>query len=295
MTLEKLLEDFKVYKVDIEGKAESSVDLYQKHIREFLTDMNITTFEQLSETKAQVIKEWLVDLAERGNSAATRNNKLSAVKQIFIYLDNELDIVVDRKIDRIPIAKVIQKESNYISETQAEQLIMATTNQRTKAAISVTMKTGVRFKELMQLTCSDIDRGYATVLGKGNKERKIWFPPSTLKICRTFINDKRKYIVERTGVDTDLLFISDEGTPMTRQSFSTSLKNNAEKIGLYWSGHVSPHKLRHGFVTEALKDGVPINVVRDMAGHGNIATTNRYAHTDADQVMSAMLRETKEF
>ena len=289
--LENLFNDFCTYKIDIEGKNQSSIDSYMRILRDFCIDMEIETYEDLINIKAQDIKNWLINLANKNNIETTRNNKLSVVKQIFLFLENEKKENIDVNIRNIKYAKTPYKESKYVDNDLAFELIAETSNQRTKSAIILIIKTGVRFKELMQISCSDIERGYAKIIGKGNKERTIWFNADVTKICTDFIKGKRKKIIEKTGVETDLLLISDNGKPMTRQSFSTSLKNLARRIGLYWYDEISPHKLRHGCISSALKEGVPINVVRDMAGHSNIMTTNRYAHTQEEQVKMAMLRD----
>lgn len=289
--LENLFNDFCIYKIDIEGKNQSSIDSYMRILRDFCIDMGIETYDDLINITAQDIKNWLINLANKNNIETTRNNKLSVVKQIFLFLENEKKENIDVNIRNIKYAKTPYKESKYVDNDLAFELIAETSNQRTKSAIILIIKTGVRFKELMQINCSDIERGYAKIIGKGNKERTIWFNADVTKICTDFIKGKRKKIIEKTGVETDLLLISDNGKPMTRQSFSTSLKNLARRIGLYWYDEISPHKLRHGCISSALKEGVPINVVRDMAGHSNIMTTNRYAHTQEEQVKMAMLRD----
>ena len=289
--LENLFNDFCIYKIDIEGKNQSSIDSYMRILRDFCVDMEIETYEDLINIKAQDIKNWLINLANKNNIETTRNNKLSVVKQIFLFLENEKKENIDVNIRNIKYAKTPYKESKYVDNDLAFELIAETSNQRTKSAIILIIKTGVRFKELMQINCSDIERGYAKIIGKGNKERTIWFNADVTKICTDFIKGKRKKIIEKTGVETDLLLISDNGKPMTRQSFYKSLKNIARRIGLYWYDEISPHKLRHGCISSALKEGVPINVVRDMAGHSNIMTTNRYAHTQEEQVKMAMLRD----
>lgn len=289
--LDMVITDFLTYKTDIEGKNKDSIEHYIKNFREFCTDMDIQNYNQLLQSNAQTIKDWLVILANKNNQETTRNNKLSAIKQIFLFLETEKEENIDMKIRDIKYAKTPHKESKYVDRDLAFQLMASTKNQRLKAAIMLIIKTGVRFKELMQITCSDIDRKYAIIVGKGNKERTIWFDEGVIKVCNDFINGRRKKIVKKTGVETDLLLISDNGTPMTRQSFSLSLKTCAERIGLYWSDEVSPHKLRHGCITDALKDGVPIHTVRDMVGHSNIFTTDRYAHSQDEQIKNAMLRK----
>lgn len=291
MNIDKLLEEFKTYKVDVEGKAEDSINLYIKNIKKFCEDMNIKDYETLISTKSQTIKDWLSILAEKENSAVTRNNKLSAIKQIFCFLEDEKDIVVDRKINKIKYAKTKQKETKYLDEKQMEELLAITTNQRTKSAIAILNNTGVRFSELIQITCTDIERGFAIIVGKGNKERTVFFTHQTIAICRNFINGKRRHIVEKYNLDTDLLFLSDYGNVMKASNFINSLKYYAERMGIYWSDEMSPHKLRHSCITKALNDGVPIQVVRDMVGHTNMQTTNRYSHSKDDEIRKAMLRE----
>ena len=291
MNIDKLLEEFKTYKVDVEGKAEDSINLYIKNIKKFCEDMNIKDYETLISTKAQTIKDWLSILAEKENSAVTRNNKLSAVKQIFCFLEDEKDVVVDRKINKIKYAKTKQKETKYLDEKQMEELLAITTNQRTKSAIAILNNTGVRFSELIQITCTDIERGFAIIVGKGNKERTVFFTHQTIAICRNFINGKRRHIVEKYNLDTDLLFLSDYGNIMKASNFINSLKYYAERMGIYWSDEMSPHKLRHSCITKALNDGVPIQVVRDMVGHTNMQTTNRYSHSKDDEIRKDMLRE----
>ena len=291
MNIDKLLEEFKTYKVDVEGKAEDSINLYIKNIKKFCEDMNIKDYETLISTKAQTIKDWLSILAEKENTAITRNNKLSAIKQIFCFLEDEKDVVVDRKINKIKYAKTKQKETKYLDEKQMEELLAITTNQRTKSAIAILNNTGVRFSELIQITCTDIERGFAIIVGKGNKERTVFFTHQTIAICRNFINGKRRHIVEKYNLDTDLLFLSDYGNIMKASNFINSLKYYAERMGIYWSDEMSPHKLRHSCITKALNDGVPIQVVRDMVGHTNMQTTNRYSHSKDDEIRKAMLRE----
>ena len=56
---------------------------------------------------------------------------------------------------------------------------------------------------------------------------------------------------------------------------------------------MSPHKLRHSCLTKKLNNGTPIHIVRDMAGHTNIQTTDRYSHTNEDMVRQYMLDEDK--
>lgn len=291
MTIEKLLSEFKIYKIDIEGKNENSIDLYIKNIKEFLEEMEINDYNTLVSVDAQVIKDWIISLTEKGNSAKTRNNKLTSVKQIFLYLEDEKMENIDRRINKIKNAKTPQKEVKYVDMETIEEILRVVKRQRTRAAIVILQKTGIRFNELMQITCQDIERGYAIINGKGNKERKIWFSPDCIKICQDFINGERKKIVEKYNLDTDILLLSDGGKLMTTESFTRSLKQYANKIGLVWANEMSPHKLRHAFISDQLNRGVPVHIVRDMVGHQNMSTTNGYAHTNKDTIKQVFLEQ----
>lgn len=286
-----LIEEFANYKIKIEGKTESSIDIYKRNILEFCNTMKIFDKDAFINVSAQTIKDWLIKLDEKKNAETTRNNKLTSIKQIFVYLEDELDVEVDRKIQKIKYAKAPIKESRYVSETDFQDLLQNATSLEMRAAMSVLFTTGVRFSELLQITCSDIERGYAKIMGKGRKERTIWFQPTAIKECKTFINFDRKKIVERLGLNTDLLFISRGGLPIAQPVFLRSLKRIARKKGLYWYNEMSPHKFRHGYATAKLNEGYPVHLLRDSLGHASINTTNRYVHSTEDAIKDMMIKE----
>lgn len=291
MNIDTVLKEFSSFKINVRGSNKNTLAQYNNHIKEFCSDMGIKDYDDLINVKAQTIEDWLCKQAERGNKASTRNNKLSAIKELYSYLEYTKDIPVDRRIRGIPLAKTAYKEQQYVNKMTAQQMIAMTDDYRLKAAIAVLEYTGVRCQEMLSLTCADVERGYAVIVGKGNKERKIWFKPECIRLCNLWINKRRKKIVKKRNVNTDLLFISNTGQPWTRQSLSQGLKTCAKRIGLYWGDEISPHKFRHGFITEQLNSGTPINQVRDMAGHTSIKTTNTYAHSDEEAIRKAMLGE----
>lgn len=289
--LEKLILEFRIYKINIEGRSDSSINSYIDIIKSFFDDMKITTYEQLINVSSQNVRDWLSLLVEKGNVETSRNKKLSIIKQLFLFLEVEKEENIDTRIRNIKFAKVHHKESKYITEELAYSIIKSTKNQTLKAAFIICCETGVRFSELMQITCTDIKNGYARIVGKGGKEREIWFNEYVMKICNRYIEKRRNEIIKRTGVKTDILLLSHNGKPLSRQSFSVSLKTIGKRLGVSWSDELSPHKFRHGYVTRMLNENVPINVVKNIVGHSNISTTDRYSHVEKDQVKEAMLEK----
>ena len=286
-----LFDEFKEYKINIEGKSVGTLIVYLRHIEEFCNDMEIFNFTDFININANVVKDWLIKLTNKNNSNTTRNNKLSAIKQIYTFLYEEKEINIDLKILKIKFSKTAKKENYCITEEQMIELQSIITNERTKCAVAIICDTGLRFSELMQITCDDIERGFAVVVGKGNKERKVYFTPSCIEISQRFITNKRQHIIERTGKNTNILLISDEGNLMDLYNFTKSLKHYARKIGLYWYEEMSPHKLRHGYITKMLNNGVPVHIVKEIVGHSNISVTDRYAHTTQDMIEMYMTHE----
>lgn len=297
MELEQLYKSYKDYKCKIEGKSENSVNQYIYRIQDFIKYNNIKNVDDLISMTSNNVKLWLSSLADNGNAERSRNTKLTAVKEIYKYLDEDLKMEVDTDIQRIPFAKVPKRESKCLSSEDVKDLIDFIRDSRTRTAVAIIFQTGVRFCELIQITCTDIERGYADIIGKGNKERTIWFDLWVQEIARKYINGKRRKIVEKQQVNTDILMISDWGNVILRENLEKSMKKWAKDFNEYpltkgrleWWEHFSPHKLRHSFASYQFEQGVDAATVRDSMGHSNLATTNNYSHSTQNRVKMAML------
>ena len=296
--MERFLKQFKDYKMKIEGKSDNTTNQYIYRIQSFLEYNNIKTKEDLISMKANNIKEWLSFLADNGNSERSRNTRLTAIKEVYKYLKEELKEQIDEDILRIPFAKVPKRESKYLDGDTARDLLAFTRDIRVKTGMAIIFATGVRFCELIQITCTDIENGYANIIGKGNKERQIYFPLWVQEIARQFMESKRAEIVEKYGKQNDdTLMLNDNGNILIRRNFEGSMKSWARKFNenplhegeIDWWEHFSPHKLRHSFGTEQLRNGNDIATVRDELGHSSIATTNNYSHSSQERVKMAML------
>ena len=298
--MKDIFNGFEDYKTKIEGKSKNTINQYIYRIQDFLKYNNIETKEDLISIKAKNVKMWLSSLADKGNSERSRNIKLTAIKELYKYLKEELKEKIDEDILRIPFAKVPKRESKYLDGDTTRDLLSFINDSRVKTGMMIIFSTGVRFCELIQITCEDIKKGYANIIGKGNKERTIYFSPQVQEIAMQFINGKRANIVKKYGKqNNDILMLNDNGNVIIRRNFETSMKTWARKFNenpltkgrLDWWEHFSPHKLRHSFGTEQLRMGNDIATVRDELGHSSIATTNNYSHSSQDRVRMAMLGE----
>lgn len=296
-----MFERFKSYKLNIENISERSLEQYEKILTGLLTFLgkSINDEDFIINLTATEIKEYIENLARLGKEPSTRNKTLATIKSFYKYLYNEENIEVDTRIFFIKKAKKPYKEPLWLQEDEIKELLNSIKCPRTKSMVEMLYYTGMRFSEIINITIEDFMNGKAIITGKGNKQRTIYFGNEELIECvSNYVLTKRQDIIKRTGKNTDLLFINNNGNKMVAQNFISTLKKCAKRVeGLNRYKEMSPHKLRHSFITNALLNGESISVVRDAVGHSNIATTNNYAHStrkSVENLMNGKKQENKE-
>ena len=151
---------------------------------------------------------------------------------------------------------------------------------RDLAIIDTLASTGMRVGELVKLNCEDInfvDRE-CIVLGKGNKQRKVYFD------ARTKIHLQR-YLASRAD-DNPALFVTLQ-KPYNRLQISgveIRLRNLGRELNL---NKVHPHKFRRTLATMAIDKGMPIEQVQQLLGHQSVDTTLQYAMVNQANVKSS--------
>jgi integrase/recombinase XerD len=155
---------------------------------------------------------------------------------------------------------------------------------RDKALIELLYATGLRVTELLSLKAADInlDAGYLTCIGKGDKERIVPLGESAADWVRRYIREARPSLLK--GRKSNWLFVNAKGgTQLSRVGFWKVLKDYGIKAGV--SRDLSPHVLRHSFATHLLERGADLRAIQMMLGHADLSTTQIYTH-----VLEARLR-----
>ena len=139
------------------------------------------------------------------------------------------------------------------------------------------MSCGLRVSELVSLNITDIYEDHLRVIGKGNKERVVFFAEG----CQEAIDD---YLLVRDDgrirdEDKNALFISRDHRRITVRGVQKMLDKKLLLAGLDASRY-SPHKLRHTAATLMLKNGVDTRSLQEVLGHSNLNTTQIYTHLD---------------
>ena len=241
--------------------------------------------------EAREISSFAGYLRERGLGARSIARALVAVKGFYTYL------VRDGHLESDPTANLEsptqwQSLPHFLGAEEVEKLLAAPdpsgdTGLRDKAMLEVLYATGLRVSEIVRLAAHDLnlDLGFVTVLGKGDKERIV-------PLGRTAVDWTIRYLPVRARLThgrraTPALFVTDKGSPLTRQAFWKLLVNYGEKAGI---GHISPHILRHSFATHLLENGADLRSVQTMLGHSDISTTQIYTHITNERLREMYLK-----
>jgi integrase/recombinase XerD len=155
---------------------------------------------------------------------------------------------------------------------------------RDKALIEVLYATGLRVSELVELKAGDLnlDDGYLTCTGKGDKQRIVPLGHEAAEWVRRYIREGRPQLTGKRP-STQRLFVNARGGPLSRVGFWKVLKEYGIKAGI--SRDISPHVLRHSFATHLLDRGADLRMIQVMLGHADLSTTQIYTH-----VLEARLR-----
>lgn len=155
---------------------------------------------------------------------------------------------------------------------------------RDKALIEVLYATGLRVSELVALRAGDLnlDEGYLTCIGKGDKQRMVPLGHEAADWVRRYLREGRTALLRKKT--SPWLFVNArDGGSLSRIGFWKVLKEYGIKAGV--SRDLSPHVLRHSFATHLLERGADLRMIQLMLGHADLSTTQIYTH-----VLEARLR-----
>jgi site-specific recombinase XerD len=234
---------------------------------------------------------------ERGNCAATRNNRLAAIHSLFAYLalGHPEHAASIQRVLAIPPKRTERNLLTYLTEPEVDALLGACdkaswTGRRDHTMLALTIQTGLRISELISLSCQDLTLSTGAnvrTLGKGRKERRTPLIPATRKVMAAWIG-------ERAGAPDDPLFPTITGRRLSRDAVERRLAIHLEKAAgscpSLGTKRVTMHALRHTAAMRLLLAGNDITVIALWLGHEQISTTSIYLHADMTHKQEAIDR-----
>lgn len=257
-----------------------------KHLTDILdVSADQVDFDALSAERVAGFLDHLEQV--RGNSAATRNARLTAIRAVLTraqlsYPEHAGTIT---QILAIPSKRHVKPILEFLDAAETRALLAAParatwTGLRDHALLSLDIQTGLRVSELCSLAISDIHLGtgaHVTCTGKGRRYRATPLTIATTAIITTYLD-------HRATKPGTALFCGPRGQDLSRDALEhrlalhlvaarTRCPSLAEK-------KVTMHTLRHTAAMNLLAAGVDVAVIALWLGHQNTHSTDVYLHAD---------------
>lgn len=217
---------------------------------------------------------------QQGYKASSTARFLSAVRR-FYQQALELGVITDDPSALVEMPKTRRSLPATLTEADVEALLAAPDvseplGLRDRCMLEVLYASGLRVSELVSLCLDEVSlrQGVVRVMGKGNKERLVPLGEQALDWLEQYLLQGRPLLLG--GKASDVVFPSQRGTQMTRQTFWYRIKQHASIAGIIKP--LSPHTLRHAFATHLINHGADLRVVQMLLGHSDLSTTQIYTH-----------------
>ncbi|MDB2623328.1 site-specific tyrosine recombinase XerD [Luminiphilus sp.] len=226
------------------------------------------------------VQAYLGARLSQGSSHRSISRLLSSLRSFYQYLVREGDLSSDptQHLDRPKPSRPLPKS---LSESEVDQLLNApdaslVVEHRDLAMLEVLYASGLRVSELVGLTLPQLslNQGVVRVFGKGGKERLVPLGEAAIETVTDYLGATRQALLKDR--QSDVLFPSNRGKVMTRQTFWYRIKIYAKRAGI--DPNLSPHTLRHAFATHLINHGADLRVVQMLLGHSDLTTTQIYTH-----------------
>lgn len=263
----------------VEGCSDRTIGYYKYVITKFISE----TTTPLSQITTEEIRAYINEMMEKKKvSNLSADNTRRILSSFFAWLFEE-DYILKNPMKRIHKIKLIKKVKEAYSEEMVETIKSACSSIRDLAIIELLSSTGIRVGELVKMNKTDIDFNSKEiiVLGKGGKQRKVYFDTKTKLHLLNYLNSR----IDKNEAAFVSLF-----KPFQRLQISgveillrkIGRKTNIEKV--------HPHRFRRTLATKAIDKGMPIEQVQTLLGHAKIDTTLHYAIVEQTNVKNSYHR-----
>lgn len=260
----------------VEGCSERSINYYSSTLDNLIKTLQ-KAFNQI---ETEDLRVYLSEYQKKNNaSKQTIDNIRRILSSFFTWLEDE-DYILKSPVRRIHKIKTTKQVKETYSDENLETLRDNCKTIRDLAIIDILASTGMRVGELVKLNRMDVDftNRECVVLGKGSKERIVYFDARTKLHLQNYLNSRKD--------DNPALFVSllephkrleIAGVEIMLRKLGRSLEINK----------VHPHKFRRTLATRAIDKGMPIEQVQKLLGHQKIDTTMEYAIVDQQNVKNS--------
>lgn len=257
----------------VEGCSEQTIRYYKEIIEKFVNSFD----KSIKQITTNEIRNYLSNYKDNSSCGSTTIDNIRRVlSSFFSWLEDE-DYIIKSPVRRIHKIKTAVVVKEVLTDENLERLRDECENIRDLSLIELLISTRMRVGELVNLDINSLnfeDRS-CIVLGKGNKEREVYFDAKTKLHLKEYISKRND--------SNDALFVSMR-EPHQRLSIS-GIELIIRTLGINSNiNKVHPHKFRRTLATMAIDKGMPVEQVQKLLGHVKIETTMNYALVNQSNV-----------
>ena len=239
-----------------------------------------------------MIRTFLQVLHQRGVEARTLGRKVASLRS-FLQLMERRGHVSGNAARAVRVPKAPRLLPNVLpidhvfalldappaSESEAADSWL---QRRDQAILELFYASGVRVSELAALDVQSIDlaAGAMRVLGKGDRERQVFFGQTAAQALRDYLAARE---LGGLGPSEPALFLNRRGRRLSTRGVHWLIKKHSRRTGI--STRTSPHTLRHAFATHLLDNGADLRSIQELLGHQQLSTTQKYTHVSVDRML----------
>ncbi|WP_327445288.1 tyrosine-type recombinase/integrase [Clostridium tarantellae] len=259
-----------------QSKSELTIKSYEYDLKDFFKFLDLKSdyeeIEKIPYEKMQLLINKYINKLKQNLKPKTINRRCVAINKYLKYLN------IDCRAKSVKIQKKLFL-NNVVTKNDVRKLLNVCSNKRDRAIIITLFGSGLRVSELLKLKVKDVNKEDIIIHGKHDKYRQVLIPIE-VRIALT------EYMKVRPKTTEEQLFIGKRG-PIKRNTVNIILKKYAKKAKVK-KQKVHPHSFRHLFCKNLADNGIGIDVIADLAGHTNVATTAIYTQRSKNELQSVL-------
>ncbi|MDR3148235.1 MAG: tyrosine-type recombinase/integrase [Treponema sp.] len=282
------IREYLSYLKAVRGVSDRTVEAYGKDLSHFAVYCANLDLD-LEKLSTRELRGFIADQSAEGAAAVSVNRALSSIRGFYRWLvrfgrrsDNPCDTLRNIKSPRNLPSFLWEPEMARFAVLPDTAGILWPS--RDKALILTMYSAGLRISELVSLSLPKLEPnlGGGRVIGKGNKERFVFFSDEAREALALYLPERQNRIKADGKQPLDRVFVNRNGGAISVPGVRWIITKYAERSGL--GKRIHPHSLRHSFATHLVNSGCDVRVVQELLGHASLSTTQRYTHVDIERL-----------
>jgi integrase/recombinase XerC len=293
------LDRFLRYLTDVRRVSPHTAEAYARDLADFSSFLASQWGEERSADFAAVrypmVRRYLAHLGRGAYEKTSISRKLSALRALFRFLVAE-GVMEQNPAELASSPKKPRHLPEILHDYELDLLLAAPDpatpdGARDRALLELFYAPGLRLAEVHSLSIEQLDfaERRIQVIGKRNKERRVFFGEPAADALRHYLDAARPLLLQQrrdNEAPEPAVFLNKLGTRLSRRGIARVVDKHV--LAAATAHHISPHALRHTFATHLLDNGADLRAIQELLGHESLATTGIYTHVTAERLRSAV-------